>query len=100
MKKKLADTLGVFGVILYYIISTVAYVLPFVMIGAPFWLDIIFILVQEFLPITSIVFWIWGLVRTILGPQDIWAIIYYVLFGIMYIPFFINLILVFFQKDE
>ena len=100
MKEKLTNMLGGFGVVLYYILSTAVAVLPFVMIDAPFWLTFIFFVVEQFLPFSSIVFWIWGLVRAITGIQDIWAIAYYILFAIMFVPFFISVTTAFFSKNR
>lgn len=92
MKEKLQTTLGAIGGIIFYLVSLTVYILPLVMIGAPFWLDLLFFGVLYFIPISSIVFWIWGLVCAITGPQDAWAIIYYVLFVVMWIPFFVSTI--------
>lgn len=92
LKEKLQATLGVIGGILFYLISLTIYILPLVMIGASFWLDLLFFAILYFFPVSSIVFWIWGLVCAITGPQDAWAIIYYVLFVVMWIPFFFSTI--------
>lgn len=90
MKEKLLNTLGALGVILWFIVSALVRVLPFVMIGGSFWLTLLLIIIAYFIPTSSIVFWSWGLVCAIQGPQDVWAIIYYVLFVILFIPFFID----------
>ena len=93
MKEKLMNTLGMVGGILWYVFSAIVYILPFVMIGASFWLNLLFFGIVQLFPMASIVFWIWGLVCAIKGVQDIWAIIYYVLFVIMFLPFFLSIIL-------
>lgn len=92
LKEKLQTTLGAIGGILFYLISFTIYILPLVMIDASFWLDLLFFGILYFFPVSSIVFWIWGLVCAITGPQDAWAIIYYVLFVVMWVPFFISTI--------
>lgn len=103
IKDKLFNTLGIAGVILYYIITLIITVLPFVMIGANFFVTLLLLAINTFLPFTSAIFWIWGLVCAINGVQDIWAIIYYILFVIMWIPYYISIIVSiiasFFKKD-
>ena len=98
MKEKLVNALGALGSVIYFIVTMFIYVLPIVMIGKPFWLDSIFFGVMQFFPSTSIIFWVWGLVSAIKGPQDFFAIIYYVLFVIMFLPFFASIISSFFKK--
>lgn len=93
MKEKLINVFGTLGFIIYYLGSWIVYILPFVMIGAPFWLDLILFGIVQFFPLSSIIFWIWGLICAIQGVQDIWAIIYYILFVIMFVPFFISTLL-------
>lgn len=92
MKEKITNSLGAAGMVLYYAILIFVSVLPIVMIDMPFWADLIFLGIMMFLPVTSGVFWIWGLIATIRGPQDAFAIIYYVLFVIMFVPVFISII--------
>lgn len=92
MKDKLTNALGAFGMVLYYLFSLLVTVLPFVMIGASFWLNFLFFTICQLFPPATVVFWIWGLVCAIKGVQDIWAIIYYVLFVIMFVPFFVSII--------
>ena len=92
MKDKLISIFGSVGMIIWYLLSWFIYVIPFVMIGASFWLNLLFFFIMEFFPPSSIVFWIWGLVCAIKGEQDVWAIIYYVLFVIMFLPFFVRII--------
>lgn len=91
VKEKLINALGVFGVILYYLFAAFIYVIPFVMIGISFWWGLLFFFILEIFPVASIVFWVWGLVCAINGVQDAWAIIYYILFAVMFLPFFVAL---------
>lgn len=90
MKDKLLNALGSAGGILWYLLSLTIAIMPLVMIDAPFLLNLLLLGVMLFIPATSGIFWIWGLICTIRGPQDIIATIYYVLFVIMFLPFFIN----------
>ena len=90
MKEKLLSTLGTLGYILWYVISIIIYILPLVMIGKSFFLNLLFLAAMYFFPPSSVVFWIWGLVCAINGPQDIFAIIYYVAFAVMFLPFILS----------
>lgn len=93
IKDGLINALGTVGGILYYVINLIVAILPFVMIGGGFWFSFLLISLNLFIPYTSIIFWIWGLICAIQGVQDIWAILYYVIFVVAWIPFYINLIL-------
>ena len=55
--------------------------------------------INMILPPASVVFWIWGLVCAINGVQDVFAIVYYVAFVVMWLPFFISTIAAFFKRD-
>jgi hypothetical protein len=92
MKEKLLTTLGIFGGILWFFVTGLIYFLPFLMIRASFWLNLLLVGIVYFVPSTSVIFWVWGLVCAIQGQQDVWAIIYYVLFAVMFIPYFISLV--------
>lgn len=98
MKEKLLDALGAVGGIIYLIFSWAVYVLPMVMIGKPFWLNIIFFGIMQFFPSSSVIFWVWGLICAIGGPQDFFAVLYYILFVVMFLPFFLNIISALFKK--
>ena len=90
MKDKLLGALGGFGIVLWYILLIVVAGLPFAMIGTRFWITALLIGVECCLPISSVVFWIWGLICAIQEEQDVWAILYYIAFAVMFCPFFIN----------
>lgn len=93
MKEKLHSLLGGFGVILYYGLTLLIAVLPLVMIDVPFWADFLILIVVNVFPPLSLPLWIWGLIAAIKGSQDIFAIIYYILFAIFVLYCLINLLL-------
>ena len=94
MKEKLSSALGVFGIIFYFVITLVVGVMPFVMINISSSIIRIVLFALYFMfPSSSIIFWIWGLVCAIGGPQDILAIVYYILFVILFLPFFADTLL-------
>ena len=78
----------------------IVYILPFVMIGGSFLLTVLLITINTFIPFASIIFWIWGLVCAIKGVQDIWAILYYIAFIVIWIPFYVNIITSFFRRGK
>ena len=92
-KEKIFNALGTFGIIIYYGWGILVSVLPFVMIDVHFLLTLLFIAIEFFLPVTSIVFWIWGIIAAINGVQDIWAVIYYITTVILFFPFIIGVII-------
>lgn len=100
VKEKLTTTFGAFGSIIYFVISAIVYVLPFIMIGGNFFLSLVLIGINTFVPFTSAVFWIWGLICAIKGIQDVWAIIYYIAFAVIWVPFYISTIISFFSKNN
>ena len=56
--------------ILFYLACLLIGVLPVVAIGLPWWGSFIIILILQFIPASAAIFWIWGLIVTIGGPQD------------------------------
>jgi len=99
IKEKLQSSFGAIGSILYFIVILFVSILPIIMINTSFWLDILFFFLMDILPVSSIVFWVWGLVKTIQGPQDWLAIVYYISFAVLFLPFIITTIVGFFSKD-
>lgn len=100
MKEKLQNALGTFGGILYWILTILIAILPLVMIGMPSLVDFIILAVCSFLPFLSIPLWIWGLVEAIKGPQDIFAIIYYIATVAIFLPTIISMISGFIDKRK
>lgn len=84
--------------ILFYFACLLIGVLPVVAIGLPWWGSFIIIMILQFIPATAAIFWIWGLVVTIGGPQDWFAIVYYILTVIMFLPFILKVLGSFFNK--
>lgn len=105
MKEKLVAWLGGFGLIIFYILELLISLYPIVMVvnsfDLPSWTNFVFIAITYFMPSTTTIFWIAGLVGAIIGPQDILAIIYYILFGIGFINnWLVPMLIAIFSKDE
>ena len=88
--KDLLLNLGGAGIVLFYIVLSVIVVLPIFYIDVPLLLAFVFIVLAYMLPFSNAVFWIWGLVEVICNYSGFWAILYYVLFAILWIPSLIS----------
>ena len=100
LKEKLEGLLGTAGCVLFFVIRLIVCLLPFVMIGGGFFITFVLIAIQYFIPLSTAVFWIWGLVCAIQGVQDIWAIVYYIAFTVIWIPSYISTISSLFSKSN
>ena len=97
LKERLTDVLGGLGGTLYFIITFLIPLFPIVMINTsfdfPWWTSFVEIALLFISPtFFSFCFWIIGLIGVIMGPQDIIAIIYYILFVIIFAPTIINIV--------
>lgn len=96
-KDKLQNSLGVFGIVLYYAMLFIFAYAPLIVLDFPFWADLIIFAVIAFLPViyyvTGPIFWIWGLIKVMDGPQDVIAYIYYVGFALWLISIVFQLVI-------
>ena len=75
LKEKLTGALGTFGFVLFLLIQFFVSTLPLVMLPVKgFFLMFLIAFVMYVLPITDVIFWVWGLVCAIGGVQDWLAI--------------------------
>ena len=100
MKEKLQGVLGIFGIILYYLFTALLTVAPLISLGLPWWVDFIILLVVQLFPPIDIAFYIWALIVTVQGPQDWWAIVFYVCFGLFILFTIVPLILKLFKPRK
>ena len=98
MKEKLQSALGVFGTVLYFALLLLLAVYPFVFIDVHWLLMGLFIMISASFPPAGLVFWIWGLINVIGGPQTFWVILYYVLFAIAMLPTVISFTVSLFKR--
>lgn len=99
-KERFFYVFGSLGAVLYFVLTLFVSVLPFVMIDANFFVTLLLISVEMAFPLTSVAFWIWGLICAINGPQDWVAISYYIAFTVLWLPFYISVFLAFFKKRQ
>ena len=83
---------GTLWIVFRWVGSLLISILPFVFIDLSFFWTSILIAINCMLPYVSPVFWIWGLVKAINGTQDVWAIVYYIAFAVVFVPYFVILI--------
>lgn len=93
----MASFLGWIWMIFMRGLLTLTFVYPIVILDLPLWADLTICFVASVLPqfysVIWIPLWIWGLVSAIQGPQDIFAIIYYVLFVVFALPTLVKTII-------
>lgn len=81
------------GYTIYRIVFFFIPILPYIMIGKSIWFYILATIVIMFFPILNAPLWIWGFVAAVNGKQDIFAIIYYIVFFlIVVIPLFFDIV--------
>lgn len=102
IKEFLLTSLGTFGMLLFYVISILITVYPLIMFEMSWWLYMILALIIQFfivnIPFGLEVLWIVGLIGAISGEQDIFAVIYYVLFVLIVGSTVKNLVKIFLSK--
>lgn len=85
-KNWLMGSLGILGFLIYLMVAYLFQFAPLIVLDFHFIIFCLVFFVICFVPIlgtlVNIVVWIWALVVTINGPQDAFAIVYYVVFGI------------------
>lgn len=96
---KSKETFSTIGAIFFIISRFIVPILPFIMIGGNFFFMFAMIFICYMFPIVSPIFWIWGLVCAVKGVQDIFAILFYIAFVLIWIPFFIRVLLGLFKKN-
>lgn len=89
----LAEKLGSLGFFVYLLLLIIIGAMPAAMITTGFGWSLLIVSVMFLIPQTSVIFWIWGLVAAINGVQDFLAIIYYVLFAILFLPIAVGIII-------
>lgn len=101
LKNLISDSLGASTGILFYLFNLLVVIFPIVMITSsfnlPLWAGSIMLFTSLFISSKfSVIYVIVGLVGAIKGPQDIFAVIYYIYFSlIVFLPYIIKLIGIF-----
>jgi hypothetical protein len=103
IKEFLLTSLGTFGILLFYAISLLITIYPLLMFKMSWWLYMILVLIVQWvivkIPFGLEVLWIIGLIGAISGKQDIFAVIYYVLFVLIVGYTVVRLVKIFLSKD-
>jgi hypothetical protein len=100
----LLGTLGTLGMLLFYVIALLITSYPLFMFDMPWLLFIVLALIAQFviiyIPFGLEVMWIIGLFGALSGKQDVFAVIYYILFVLIVGHAIINLFRIFFSKNR
>lgn len=103
IKDYLLTSLGTVGMLLFYTISLFITVYPLIMFEMPWWLYLLLALLVQLvivnIPFGLEVLWTIGLVGAISGKQDVFAIIYYILFVVIVGSTVIKLLRIFLSKE-
>ncbi len=95
-REKLINSLGAFGIILYYILCFALVFTPIAVLPVPAWARFIIIAVIMFVPalidIAGPILWIVGFFIVLNGKQNGFAVFYYVLFAVYVIIEVVNLV--------
>lgn len=91
--------MSVFGAgayIVFFLLACFINIFPLIFIDMPFWVDFLLLMGMSAIPFISnfisLAVWIWGLVAAIGGRQDVFAILFYIVFAIKMIDLLINLL--------
>ena len=102
IKEFLLTSLGTFGLLLFYVIGILLTVFPLIMFDMSWWLYMILALIVQLvvvnIPFGLEVLWTVGLIGAISGKQDIFAVIYYILFALIVGSTVKNLVKIFLSK--
>lgn len=89
-------TFGTAGIFISSVLFTVLSVFPLLMFEMSWWLYMLLALILQFfiykIPLAFEVLWIVGLVEAISGPQNIFTVIYYILFAIIIVPTLVRIV--------
>ena len=103
-KEKLISYLGALGGIFQFVLTPLIrmalYIYPLMFFNFSWWVDSICIFVMIAFPITTLLFWIAGLVAAIMGGQSAFTIVYYVLFVVVCVPDMIKLYRALFSGND
>lgn len=108
LKERLVGKLGTLGFALWFIISLIFMVVPVAILPVSIWIRALILCVIYALPmiglLVQIVVYFWGFFVAISGPQDIVAIIFYIVFALWicssFIPLLISMFSGLFSKQE
>lgn len=102
IKDFLLTSLGPFGIILFYLVSIFITLCPLLMFEMSWWLYLLLTLVVQLvvvnIPLGLEALWIVGLFGAVSGKQDVFAIIYYVLFALIIGSAIVRIVKVFTSK--
>lgn len=103
IKDFLLTSFGTVGMLLFYTISLLITVYPLIMFEMSWWLYLVLALTVQLvivnIPFGLEVLWIIGLIGAVSGKQDIFTIIYYIMFVLIVGSTIVKLIRIFLSKE-
>lgn len=107
-KDKLIGLFGSFGLALWFVISIIYYLYPIVAICLYFdfsfitnlFVSGVLLVVKSIIPWGDSILWFIGLIVMIVGKQDFFAYLYYVLFALTELPLLFSVLSSIFRKRE
>lgn len=98
LKEKLGASLGMFGVILWELVLFVICFMPFMILGFPFWIAVIVVILMNVLPVlggaVSLGLYIWAFIVALKMPSSALVIAFYVCFALYVIVAVYKLLIV------
>lgn len=101
-KDKILGLFGSFGIVVWYIIIGILYVLPFVILHLPWWGIAIAMIAFSIPPIGEFArmgVYIWAFTEALKQQQDIFVIAFYIFFGLYSLYFITTLLSSFGRKS-
>lgn len=102
--EKLSGALGVFGWVLYYIITTLLSFAPLIMLDFSFWINIALVFVVICIPILGelVLFglFVWAFIVTVGQPIDVWSVVFFVSTAVYVFTTLIPSIISIFKRDN
>ena len=100
LKENLVVSLGVVGIVLWYLLDVAIALTPLVFLDFPLWIKIIVLFAlmsfQYVGGLIQIALWVWSFVVVIARPIDGWSIFYFVTFAFFFfvhiLPSIVNII--------
>ena len=107
-KEKLQGRLGSIGTIIWFLGIYLMIFMPILFLGLPWWgtaliafvLSIIALSFDLLRTFSLLILYIWAFINVIHGPQDFFAILFYIFFGIYIIIDLIPLLLILFSRKR
>ncbi len=101
--EKLSNAFGIFGLVLYYVITFSLSFAPLIILGFPFWVNLILVIVILAVPVLGEIallgLFVWAFIVAVGQPIDAWSIVLFVAAAVYVFTTLVPLFISFFQRD-